>query len=344
MSEDPKVALEISYMNPQKVNDLKFKYDLSKVDLGPFDLEDLELKKFIQSTTSFRLTYNFKIFVPYSNIQSLQCYSWNIIQKYAFDKRAHFILSLDIFRSNCEDKNFGNVSGFSIFINKLLWIHIVVIILAVASFFLTWKYIYKVAKMYWKIKQKLKSIPATSGGNDREDGNNQTENINSGQPKSKWDMLKTGEKRKFFNKWSIICLLGNIVQIFGTILSLINSQDVDTPSEVLIGFGCMLAYINIGRYLDYNKDYSTIYATITRALPNVMRYLLGVLPIFFGFIFFGLCLFWRSERFTSTSSTMMTLFAVLNGDSVFDVFNDVAGVSFFLGQIYCYTFCIVFIV
>ncbi len=161
---------------------------------------------------------------------------------------------------------------------------------------------------------------------------------------NQWNVLRISDKKKFFNMWSIISLLGNIVQIFGSVLSLFDSNNTMASTEILVGFGCMLAYINIGRYLEYNREYSTIFATIKRALPNVLRYLLGVMPIFFGFIFFGLCMFWRSERFVSTSSTMITLFSMLNGDSIFDIFNDLTGVSFFVGQIYCYMFCIMFIV
>jgi hypothetical protein len=67
------------------------------------------------------------------------------------------------------------------------------------------------------------------------------------------------------------------------------------------------------------------------------------LPIFVGFIFFGLCIFWRSERFVNPSQTMITLFGLINGDGVFDTFNDLSGVSFFLGNVYCYSFCIMFI-
>lgn len=144
--------------------------------------------------------------------------------------------------------------------------------------------------------------------------------------------------------WSVICLIGNIVQVFGASLSLFDEDNIMTSTEILVGFGCMLSYINIGRYLEYNKDYSTVFSTIQRALPNVLRYLLGVMPIFFGFIFFGICLFWRSERFSSTSSTMISLFSLLNGDSVFDIFMDLSSASFFLGQIYCYIFCLMFIV
>ena len=161
---------------------------------------------------------------------------------------------------------------------------------------------------------------------------------------NQWNVLRSSDKKKFFNMWSMISLLANIVQIFGSVLSLFDTNNTMASTEILVGFGCMLAYINIGRYLEYNREYSTIFATIKRALPNVLRYLLGVMPIFFGFIFFGLCMFWRSERFVSTSSTMITLFSMLNGDSIFDIFNDLTGVSFFIGQIYCYMFCIMFIV
>jgi len=76
----------------------------------------------------------------------------------------------------------------------------------------------------------------------------------------------------------------NIIQIFGAALSIfVPNNSVD----ILIGFGCMLAFIHLGRYLEYNKNYSTIYETIKRGLPNIIRYLIGVFPIFFGFVLFG---------------------------------------------------------
>ena len=351
VSNKPSVQMDIEYLTRlerehTERNKVQFQYFLNDTYFGPFEMNDKDLKSYMQKIINFKLVYQLKTYIPYSNINTLECYKWTIIQNYSFDKRAHFLLSLDINRYSCGEVN-NNTSIVKIFINKLLWIHLVVIALSCASFVLTWKYIYKMAKMYWKIKNKLKHIPADDNTDKVCDNNDELQKLHSQEKqknKSKWDLLKSSEKGKLFNKWSIVCLIGNILQIFGTTLTLINLSETTSTSEVSIGFGCMFAYINIGRYLDYNNDYSTIYATISRALPNVLRYLLGVLPIFFGFIFFGLCLFWRSERFVSTSSTMMTLFAVLNGDSVFDVFNDVASVSFFLGQIYCYCFCIVFIV
>lgn len=151
-------------------------------------------------------------------------------------------------------------------------------------------------------------------------------------------------KSSLFQYWSIICLIGNIFQIFASAISISNTNNISSGTEILVGFGCMLAFINIGRYIEYSENYSTIYLTISGALPNVMRYLIGVMPIFLGFIFFGLCIFWRSERFTSTSDIMIILFALAQGDSVFDTFKDLSGLSFFLGQVYLYLFCIIFIV
>ena len=158
-------------------------------------------------------------------------------------------------------------------------------------------------------------------------------------------------KKLIFDGWSIICLIGNMLQILGSVLILINSQSLLLFSNVVIGFGSMIAYINMGRYIEDNPDYSTINETIIRSLPKVLRYLLGVLPIFMGFMFFGkflfklgICVFWRSERFTSISSTVIALFSLINGDSVYSTFSDLKQTSYFLGQIYLYLFCIIFIV
>ena len=62
-----------------------------------------------------------------------------------------------------------------------------------------------------------------------------------------------------------------------------------------------------------------------------------------GFILFGYCLFWESERFSSISSTMRTLFSMINGDSVYSTFEDLKRDNFFISQIYLYIFNISFL-
>jgi hypothetical protein len=74
----------------------------------------------------------------------------------------------------------------------------------------------------------------------------------------------------------------------------------------------------------------------------MLRYLFGVLPVLLGFAILGMSLFWRSERFVNLSTAIFTLFAFLNGDSVFSICMDLRGASYFLGQLYCYMFGMIF--
>jgi hypothetical protein len=394
--QDPKdmfINMHFNYLDKKIISTQskiprEFDYKITNTTLGPFDFPDEDVKSFLNSVTDFQLNYTLKTYVPFYYGDHFECFFWNIHQLYSFVHRAHFVVKLQIRRSACCDV-ISNMSLTDFFVNRMMWIHIIVLVLASVSLILTWKHVYKMAKIYWRIKRgfknknKLNKARSEKNGKSKnfmsdkkifdfhhQDGgmlqddpelgeknyesyfNNKINPIESklkhGSPNSDTHLTPDTElnegNKKLFNMWSVICLIGNVVQIFGSALSLFDTSNIMSSTEVLVGFGCMLAYINVGRYLEYNRDYSTIFATIKRAMPNVLRYLFGVMPIFFGFIFFGLCLFWRSERFVDTSSTMMTLFAMLNGDSVFDIFHDLSGVSFFLGQLYCYIFCIIFIV
>jgi len=162
------------------------------------------------------------------------------------------------------------------------------------------------------------------------------------------EKIDDGEKQKkilsFVSWWQIFCLVGNIIQIFACGISIFDNKTLFQSTEILVGFGAMFAYINIGRYIEFANNYSIFYVIIQNSLPSVIRYLIGVTPVFLGFIFFGLCIFWRSERFTSFSDVMIILFSLAQGDSVFDAFKDLSGFYFVLGQVYLYSFCILFIV
>ena len=70
----------------------------------------------------------------------------------------------------------------------------------------------------------------------------------------------------------------------------------------------------------------------------VLRAMTGIVPVFFGFAFLGLCLFWDSHRFQSISYSMFTLFAMMNGDSLYDIFYDISVFRFLLAQLFMYVF------
>jgi hypothetical protein len=73
----------------------------------------------------------------------------------------------------------------------------------------------------------------------------------------------------------------------------------------------------------------------------VARGLIGIVPVFLGFVFLGMCLFWDSHRYHSVNYGLFTCFAAMNGDSLFDIFYDISNFRFLAAITYfcLFTFC-----
>jgi hypothetical protein len=77
------------------------------------------------------------------------------------------------------------------------------------------------------------------------------------------------------------------------------------------------------------------------AIPLVTKVMIGGLPVFFGFVLLGVCLFWPMRGyFDNVPNSAYSLFAVMNGDSVGDVFTGTTMTRLVSGQIFCYIFVI----
>ena len=67
-----------------------------------------------------------------------------------------------------------------------------------------------------------------------------------------------------------------------------------------------------------------ILRTIEYAVPVLIRAIIGILPFFIGYAILGQCLFWEIEfRFGSFSYAFFSLFAMMNGDNLIPIHNDV---------------------
>ena len=98
----------------------------------------------------------------------------------------------------------------------------------------------------------------------------------------------------------------------------------------LIGFGCMLAWLSTTKYLDTTKGYSIFGRTLSLSLPNVYRTMVSSLPFLMGYAFLGAAIFWRSNRFSTPSGALVTWFALMNGDMVYDSFADIRNIDIIL--------------
>lgn len=75
------------------------------------------------------------------------------------------------------------------------------------------------------------------------------------------------------------------------------------------------------------------------AIPSLFKAMVGVAPVFIGYVFLGISLFWEAgEMFGDFSRAYFMLFCVQAGDSVSDFFMAVTPTRFIFGQIYVYSF------
>lgn len=67
-----------------------------------------------------------------------------------------------------------------------------------------------------------------------------------------WDDLKFWDKVKLINKFSVLAIIGNVIQLLGTSLYFLESLVDIGVGETLIGFGCFCAWSTLPRYFMYS--------------------------------------------------------------------------------------------
>lgn len=100
------------------------------------------------------MNYTYKTFIPVHYYDFYACNLWSINQIYNFASRGHFSVKLNINRLGCEDINL-KYTYLNLFINKLLWIHMIILTLAIFSLLNTWSIINKAFENYLRNKKKF---------------------------------------------------------------------------------------------------------------------------------------------------------------------------------------------
>jgi len=136
----------------------------------------------------------------------------------------------------------------------------------------------------------------------------------------------------------VVTILANFFQVFGSLFYIFRYYLQIQFANTIIGIGCALIWITTMKYLQTSRSYSQIHRTFGKSMGLILRNAAGMLPIFIGFTFLGVTIFWRSGRFSNLDIGMFTLFAVMNGDMIFDTYNDLIGIRFLVAIIYTYSF------
>lgn len=154
--------------------------------------------------------------------------------------------------------------------------------------------------------------------------------------------LTLSEQCALFNLWWAFSIFNNIVQVYSTIVSMMVAPEVSRRLS-LLGWSCFLSWINICQHFEAFPGYYFFFNTTSKGIATIGRYMISIMPILTAFMVLGTCQFWQASIFKRFSASYASLFSLLNGDMVHDVFDSLWDVSGMFGHIYLYIFIFFFI-
>lgn len=177
-------------------------------------------------------------------------------------------------------------------------LNFMVLLLATMSLLLSAKYIYDMGNLYMKTRQMYRTM--TQKIRERQD------NESLRFPESKrerwldklmenevpWEKLSFTDKLVFFDLSFFLNIFGNLIQVFGAMAALFSDYQETTMKltvvrEILIGFGCMFSWVNMLRFLEYNKNINLMTSALTYSAPALFKFLIGLIPFLMAYSLLG---------------------------------------------------------
>jgi len=157
--------------------------------------------------------------------------------------------------------------------------------------------------------------------------------------------------RRAFSWWMPIAILANSLSIAVVAYSYEERHDFDSSVagqelRLLLGLAAFFAFMLLCPTISlFPYTYTILEQTLSKGASLLSQLLIGVFPIYLGFVFFGICQFHLvTDRFTSIGITSQNLFAVMKGDNVLDLFKELQPGGPLIARIYLYAFCLFFLV
>eukprot|EP00730_Choanoeca_flexa_P003647 TRINITY_DN11466_c2_g1_i1.p1 TRINITY_DN11466_c2_g1~~TRINITY_DN11466_c2_g1_i1.p1 ORF type:complete len:708 (+),score=153.54 TRINITY_DN11466_c2_g1_i1:51-2174(+) len=171
-----------------------------------------------------------------------------------------------------------------------------------------------------------------------------------------WTDLDFADKLAFFNMWHFTTMFGDCLLILGCSLSFnrqlgFETDDHDSLStaDICFALGGFAVWVGVLKFFEWDSELYMLILSVKASLTRIGKFILTVSPVFMAYVMVGVaCFYDHEDLFGDIFKTSRTLFAVLNGDSVLLVYQELhenadTGYVIF-AQIYVYTFCVIFIV
>ncbi|KAL5017324.1 hypothetical protein ScPMuIL_006913 [Solemya velum] len=166
--------------------------------------------------------------------------------------------------------------------------------------------------------------------------------------------LSWSDRFEFLNLWYVVILINDTMTVVGSAFKLqLENRNTKSSSEnydicaVMLGTGSLLAWLGVLRYIGFFHTFNILIITLKRAFPNVLRFLVCGMMLYFGFMFAGwLVLGPYHIKFRDLSTASECLFSLINGDDMFVTFSATMtknSLVWYYSRIYLYVFISLFI-
>lgn len=258
--------------------------------------------------SSFYLDFSLYHELPDDSLFSATCFRWDLRQIYSYQDHGAITVTLNPTIRLC-DKTMGR------YLARYTWFNLLLLACALTSFLLALR----------SIQRRMLILARIRGMGEQSSG------------------LSITDRLKFVSLWTVGSLLSNILEIIACItFFFVSKVSMDTYFRA-VGFGCFFAWVTTIKYLEWSPNSYAIINTFKRSFSTLWRYVLGILPIFMAFVFLAMTLFWKTGNYNDVPTSMITSFALLNGDTVYGFFSTNVSVNYIGGYLYMFIFLVLFI-
>ena len=146
---------------------------------------------------------------------------------------------------------------------------------------------------------------------------------------------------KKFDKWDVFAILSYTMSIIACIMYIFVGKTIEEevpPILYVMSCATCLHSLLMIRYLKLKESTMLIMTVFYKSAIKILQFLIGCLPIYLGFLAFGICFFGHLDaNFASGMQAASFLFCVMHGDSIKDMYDSVIiqnDMSVYVGFIY----------
>lgn len=151
-------------------------------------------------------------------------------------------------------------------------------------------------------------------------------------------------EKHIYTFWNLLLIISNFFNILANSSIFVHElgaklkvDEVETLVDITTGFGAFFSWLNILDVLTHFKSMIIVRQTFMNSAPSLFLFVIGACPIYFGYLFLGMCLFQEVERFENLRFSIISLNALLTGQSLQSNFMDTYKIFGYWGFTYTLT-------